>query len=356
VRYLLILSLFFSLSHLLAQAQNPTSAREYSQRGIARFQANDLDGAIADFTKVIELNGESLEFCYYFRGLANYRKGNPEQAIADLGKAIAIKADPRFYDDRGNLLARQGDFDHALADLNKAIELAPQNAKTYGDRGLVELMRGDEKNAEADFKHCFSLDPTLETQFNAAANKIKLRQVSDHEGPKPADVSVLKFSWAETPSKVLIAQSSAVPVNAAPVSATGTRVLGDPNAKNPSGPAEIMDPSGTSLPPSKNSNPSTKDIIDYKFSAAIKNTGSKTILVVKWAYYFDPKDLAHERLAYLFVTKVEIKPGKEKTLNDVVTPNGHTKLPSKFNHALYTERVAILRLDYSDGSFWDGSR
>jgi hypothetical protein len=165
----------------------------------------------------------------------------------------------------------------------------------------------------------------------------------------------LKFSWAETPSKVLIAQSSAVPVNAAPVSATGTRVLGDPNAKNQPGPAEIMDPTGTSLPPSKNSNTTTRDIVDYKFTAAIKNTGSKPIVSVKWAYYFDPKDLAHERLAYLFVTKAEIKPGKEKTLNDVVTPNGHIKLPSKFNHGLYTERVAILRLDYADGTVWESS-
>ena len=355
MRYLVILSLFFVLCNFGAQGQNPTSAAEYSQRGIARFQTNDLDGAIADFTKVIELNGDNLEFCYYFRGLAHYRKGNPELAIADLGKAIAIKADPRFYDDRGNLLARQGDLDRALADLNKAIELAPQKAKTYGDRGLVLLMRSDEKNAEADFKKCFALDPSLETQFKANASKIKLRKVSDHEYQKPTDVSVLKFSWAETPSKVLIAESSAVPVNAAPVSATGTRVLGDPNAKNQPGPAEIMDPSGTSLPPSKNSNTSTKDIIEYKFTAATKNTGSKTIVFIKWAYYFDPKDLAHDPLAYLFSTKTEIRPGKEKVFSDVVIPNGHTKLPSKLNHGLYSERVAILRLDYSDGSFWEAT-
>jgi tetratricopeptide (TPR) repeat protein len=354
VRYLLILSLFISLCSLAAHGQSPTSAAEYSQRGIARFQTNDLDGAIADFTKVIELNGESLEFCYYFRGLAHYRKGNSEQAIADLGKAISIKADPRFYDDRGNLLARQGELDRAMADLNKAIELSAQYARAYGDRGLVHLMRGEEKDAELDFKKCFALDASLETQFRTAADKIKQRQVSDHEPEKPSDVQILKFSWAETPSKVLIAESAAVPVNAAPVSATGTRVLGDPNAKNPAGPAEIMDPSGTSLPPSK-SRANTRDIIDYKFTASVKNTGSKTIVSVKWVYYFNPKDLAHERLAYLFNTKMEIKPGKEKTLNDVVTPNAQIKLPSKFNHGLYTERIAILRLDYADGSSWGGA-
>jgi tetratricopeptide (TPR) repeat protein len=349
---ILLISLLISIS--TAQSQNLTSASEYSQRGISRFEKNDLDGAIADFTKVIELNGESLEFCYYFRALAHYRKGNPELAIADLSKAITIKADPRFYDDRGNLLARQGELDRAMADLNKAVEIAPQYAKAYGDRALVKLMRGEDTDAEADFKKCFALDSALETQFRTAANKIKQRKVSDHEHEKPTDVEVIKFSWAEAPSKVLIAQSSAVPVSATAVSATGTRVLADPNAKSQSGPAEIMDPSGTSLPPAKGST-NTRDVIDYKFTASLKNTGNKTIVSVKWAYYFEPKDLAHERLAYLFTTKTEIKPGKEKTLNDSVIPNGHIKLPNKLNQALFAERIAILRLDYADGSFWESS-
>src|SRR5262249_54089810 len=154
-------------------AQELSSPDEYSQRAIARFEKNDLDGAIADFTKVIEMNGRQLEFCYYFRGLAYYRKGNPEQAILDLSKAISIKADPRFYDDRGNLLARHGDLDHALADLNKAIELAPQYAKAFGDRGIVRVMRGEDANAELDFKKCFELDHALESQFRDAAGKLK---------------------------------------------------------------------------------------------------------------------------------------------------------------------------------------
>jgi hypothetical protein len=51
-------------------AQEPVSAEEFSQRGIARFEKNDLDGSITDFTKAIELKGQQLEFCYYFRGSA----------------------------------------------------------------------------------------------------------------------------------------------------------------------------------------------------------------------------------------------------------------------------------------------
>ena len=86
-------------------AQVPVSAEEFSQRGINRFEKNDLEGAIADFTRVIELNGQQLEFCFYFRGIALYRRGRLDEAIADLSKAITLKQHPRFYGDRANLSA-----------------------------------------------------------------------------------------------------------------------------------------------------------------------------------------------------------------------------------------------------------
>ena len=352
MRYFSILFISLIVLTSAAHGQNLTSAYEYSQRGMARFEKNDLDGAIADFTKVIEMNGQDLGFCYYFRGMAYYRKGNPDQAIIDLSKAIAIKADPRFYDDRGNLLARQGELDRAIADLNKAIEIAPQYAKAYGDRAIVRLMRGEHTNAELDLRKCFELDSALESQFRAAASKVKLRAVSGYAHEKPSDVEVIKFTWKEEASTILIPPSSAaVPVSTTPVSATGLRVLADPSGKD-AGPVG-RDPSG--MPATGASTANTRDVINYKFTASIRNTGSKTIVAVKWAYFFEPKDSAHEELAYLFMARTNIKPGKEKTLNDSVVPRGTNKMPNKQNQALFNERIAILRLDYGDGSLWEGS-
>jgi Tfp pilus assembly protein PilF len=354
--------LFISLLIIIsaAQGQELSSAYEYSQRAIARFEKNDLDGAIADFTKVIEMNGKDQEFCYYFRGLAHYRKGNLNQAIDDLSKAISMKPDPRFFDDRGNLLARQGELDRAIADLNKAIELAPQYAKAYGDRGLIKLMRGEATSAELDFNKCFELDSKLEPQFKAAANQVKQRAVSRYLHERPSDVEITKYSWTEAPSKVLIAPSSApITVTTTAVSPTGTRVLADPNAKGESGPGDILNPSGISASAPRTATENTRDFMAYKFTISIKNTGSKTIAGVKWAYFFEPKDAAREGLAYLFTTKTNISPGKEKTLNDSLTSGTSqrvsAKLPSKHNQALFNERVAILGLDYADGSSWRSS-
>lgn len=354
--YFSILLLFILIHTSTALGQELTSADAYSQRGIARFEKNDLDGAIADFTKVIEMNGKDLEFCYYFRAMAHYRKGNSGQAIDDLSKAIVIKPDPRFYDDRGNLLAKQGELERAIADLNKAIEIAPKYAKAYGDRGLIRLLRGEDTDAEVDFKKCFELDGALESQFRSAAEKVKKQVGSHYLEEKPSDVEIIKFSWTEAPSRVLMTpSSSSISVTTSAVSPTGTRVLADPNAKGESGPAEVLNPSGITVSPRGDTRENARDVIDCKFTIAIRNTGSKTILAVKWAYLFEPKNPANERLAYLFMTKTSIAPGKERTLNDSLLSSGtkgSIKMPSKHNQALFNERIAILRLEYADGSSW----
>jgi tetratricopeptide (TPR) repeat protein len=341
-----------------AHGQELKSADDYSQRAIARFQKNDLDGAIADFTKAIEMNGKDQAFCYYFRGMAHYRKGDSNQAIDDLSKAIALKPDPRFFDDRGNLLAKQGELDRAIVDLNKAIEISPQYAKAYGDRGLIRLMRGENADAELELKKCFELDSTLEASFKVAADQVKQRAMSRSLNEKPVGVEVIKFSWAETPSRALVpSSSSAIPMTTSPVSSSGTRVLADPNAKGQPGPGEVLNPSGITAPPPGASS-ETREFIAYKFSVSIKNNGSKTIVGVKWAYFFDPKDAAKEGLAYLFTSKTNVPPGKEKTLNESLNSNTGkvlTKLPSKHNQALFNERVAILELDYDDGTSWQSA-
>ena len=355
---ILLTSLFIVIASV--QAQELSSADEYTQRGISRFQKNDLDGAIADFTKVIELNGKGQEFCYYFRGMAHYRKGNPTQAIDDLSKAIDLKPDPRFLDDRGNLLARQGELDRAIVDLNNAIALAPQYAKAYGDRGLVQLMRGDATNAELDFKKCFELDSSLESQFKTAANQLKQRAVSRYLHEKPTDVEITKFSWTETLSKELLTPSAApITVTTSPVSQTGTRVLANPGVKGDPGPAEILNPSGITTTSSRPSGEKTRDFIDYKFSISIKNAGSKAVVGVTWAYFFEPKNASSESLSYLFTSRTSIAPGKEKTLSDSLNGSRGSansgKLPSKHNQALYNERAAILRLEYADGTSWQSA-
>ena len=353
------------LTAYTAHAQEPVSADDFSQRGISRFEKNDLEGAIADFTKAIELNGRQLEFCFYFRGIALYRRGRLDEAIADLSKAISLKQHPRFYDDRGNLLAQKGDFNGAIADLNKAIEIDPKYAKAYGDRGIVQLMRGEDMVAELDFKKCYELDKTLAFRFRMAEQQIREQAVLRAEHQAPSDVKIVKFSWDETPARVMnVPSSPVVEITTTPVSQTGLRVLGSqekgepgpPGVRSRPDPPNPIDPLGT---PTTTAAPDANVRgVDHKFTALIRNTGNKTIAAVQWAYFFTPED-PRDVIAYVFNTTIDIPPGKEKTLRDLrtslVLPASQTKAPSPRNRALFKESVVILRLQYTDGSSWHSS-
>lgn len=125
----------------------------------------------------------------------------------------------------------------------------------------------------------------------------------------------------------------------------------------PPGPPSQIDPLGTPM-----STPGPPEMrlrgVDRKFSALIKNTGSKPITNIQWAYFFIPQD-GKDPIAFLFTTRIEVPPGKEKNLHDQVTsvviPANQSKGLSEANRALFKERVVIVRLDYADGSSWHSS-
>ena len=66
-------------------------------------------------------------------------KGDLDGALADFNKAIELKPDyVNAYDARGNVRSKKGDLDGALADYNKAIGLNPTNFNAYDNRGNVK--------------------------------------------------------------------------------------------------------------------------------------------------------------------------------------------------------------------------
>src|SRR5262245_15361277 len=72
-----------------AQAQSPQAAVENHKRGLALGQSGELDRAIAEFDKAIELSPRMAD-AWCNRGIAYNSKGDPDRAMADLSQAIAL--------------------------------------------------------------------------------------------------------------------------------------------------------------------------------------------------------------------------------------------------------------------------
>ena len=76
-----------------------------------------------------------------------------EGALADFNKAIEINPqDPDAWNNRGLIYNRQGKPGAALSDFSRAIELDDLYGKAYCNRGLVYLKLGRTAEAEEDLK------------------------------------------------------------------------------------------------------------------------------------------------------------------------------------------------------------
>ena len=102
--------------------------------------------------------------------------GDYDPAIADLNRAIEL--DPNqadYYRQRGVSYRQKGDYDRAIADYNRAIELDPKNARYLQQRGVSYHMKGDYDRAIADKTRAVELDPNQASYYYSRGLPYKLK-------------------------------------------------------------------------------------------------------------------------------------------------------------------------------------
>ena len=137
------------------------TAVDYYNRGLAKDSLDSPEayrGAIADYTKAIELDPKFAE-AYYFRGIAKGAIQDAIGAIDDYTKAIEIN--PKYvkaYNYRGNQKMDQKDYIGAIDDYTKAIEIDPKDISSLYYRGVLKNFFKDYRGAIADFTKIIELN------------------------------------------------------------------------------------------------------------------------------------------------------------------------------------------------------
>ncbi len=131
----------------------------YSGRGSVYFQTNRYDLAIADFTKLIELN-PGYAGAYNGRGTVYFQTNRYDLAIADFTKLIELNpGSVEAYMMRGMIYLITKQYDPAVKDFTKFIELAGEVGEAYNSRGLVYLRGGQYDLAIKDFTKAMGINP-----------------------------------------------------------------------------------------------------------------------------------------------------------------------------------------------------
>ena len=151
LRYLAFLILLVAVPYTLTYGQvAPVSAADYRNRAVQRDLKGDIDGAMADYNKAIQLDPQYLA-AYLSRGFTRESRRDLDGAMADYNRAIEIN--PRYalaYSYRGSLRDSRDDHNGAMADFTKIIEIDPRNSLGYFERADLREKLGDHDGAIAD--------------------------------------------------------------------------------------------------------------------------------------------------------------------------------------------------------------
>ena len=113
-------------------------------------------------------------------GYLYWEEDNREAAIDAYDKVIELEPDAAdAYTNRGNAKSALGQHEAALADYDKAIELEPDDAIAYSNRGITKHDLGQYEAALADYDKAIELEPDTASAYTNRG--ITKRALGQHE-------------------------------------------------------------------------------------------------------------------------------------------------------------------------------
>lgn len=163
-----------------ALTHDPNNGEAYLNRGLTYEKMRNVEATIQNYNEMFEHdipNAIERAYGYNNRGVAYEANGNPERAIEDYIRAIEQDPNvPEPYENLKRIYLGNTDSDGLVLVYTGLIERFPKEAEILFQRGAIYRMKGQSKEALADFQACLELKPSEELRLNAEA------QIKELEG------------------------------------------------------------------------------------------------------------------------------------------------------------------------------
>jgi tetratricopeptide (TPR) repeat protein len=144
----------------------------YSGRGTLFFQQNRFEEALQDFTEAIKRNPK-FALAHINRGAVLLRLKRFEEASNDSYRGIQLTRQKALaalaYNNRAYAYALLGNLPKSLEEVNRAISLDAKSIYAYGTRGHTYYLMGKYAEAMADFQQALALKPDHKFAIAGAA-------------------------------------------------------------------------------------------------------------------------------------------------------------------------------------------
>jgi tetratricopeptide (TPR) repeat protein len=172
--YLILFAVLFV--PLIVQAQPPKKPNLF-QQGMQHYNKQEYDAAIADFQKFINSlkapvapatntaaappppHPKKAE-AYYYIANSFRKKNNLEGALTNYTKAIEVRPDYiQALAERGTLYMEQKTYNSAVADFQKVVQLAPDNIEVHYQLGMAYCLLENYQAAIPELTRVVELNP-----------------------------------------------------------------------------------------------------------------------------------------------------------------------------------------------------
>jgi len=156
-------SIFASNTSLWTDTLRVSPRSEVAHLGIGwvYFQKDQMDAAIEEFEKVVEINPYHAE-AYYNLGSAFAQKGQVDKAVVQYQRALELKPD---YADAcynlGNALIQKGQVDEAIVQYQKALGINPNLALAHNNLGVAFIQKRQVDEAIGQYQMALKINPNF---------------------------------------------------------------------------------------------------------------------------------------------------------------------------------------------------
>jgi tetratricopeptide (TPR) repeat protein len=168
-RCALALSLILATAAASTVAADDASVLLRAREAGAALARGNFDQAIALYTEALQdktLASERRATLLADRGVAYARRQSPREAIDDFNRAIQLFPEyAAIYNNRGTVLLGIGAVREAMKDFDRALLLAPGYAAAYSNRAGAHLKVGQVALAIADYTKAIALVPVNPAAF-----------------------------------------------------------------------------------------------------------------------------------------------------------------------------------------------
>jgi len=140
-------------------------SQEYVNGGVAKYEKGDINGAIDDYNKALDITPNFPE-AYYNRGVCRHHEEDYDRAIVDYTNAIQTAGTySAAHVNRGFCWQKKGEHDRAIDDFNKALAINPSDSFAYHNRGISWQQKEEYDPSIRDFNRAIELNPRGELSF-----------------------------------------------------------------------------------------------------------------------------------------------------------------------------------------------